>query len=96
MKMKGIIGFTIAGSVVILLTLASRSESDLTSDIVKDSKYAMGNEAIHMVGCQALPESETPRIILPPVVKTFVSLPCATEVPPPTEAIEYLKRNTTK
>jgi hypothetical protein len=92
MKNKGIIGITLVSGSVILLALVFRSEADLTSEIVKDSKYAIDNKAVHMVGCRALPETDVPRIILPPVVKTFVSLPCATEVPPPVEAIEYRKR----
>ena len=91
---RKIIGITIVASAAIFLAFSSWSDSSgLTSDIVSESKYAMENEAVHMVGCKAMPEEVAPKVIFPPVVKTFVSLPCATEVPPPGEAIEHKKRN---
>jgi hypothetical protein len=93
MKNKWIVGITLSGAAVVFFVLASWTDtSGLTPTVVKESKYAIGNEAVHMVGCLAMPEPVKPKVIFPPVVRTFVSLPCATEVPPPADAIEHRKR----
>ena len=92
MKIAGIIIIIVGGCVTLLFALVSWDGSPgLTPEIIKDSKHGLNNGAVHMVGCRVLPEAVAPKVILPPVVKTYVSLPCATEVPPPLAAIEHEK-----
>lgn len=65
----------------------------LTPELTRESAYAIGNNATLLTGCKVLARSAPRKIIYEPVVKRFINLPCALEVPPPFSAIEFKKRS---
>lgn len=67
-------------------------QGNMSADIITASGTGIENDPVYMTGCQTHPRPIPPDIVYDPVVKNFVTLPCALEVPPPDAAIEREKR----